>query len=196
MTAPEGQDAAGQVVRRALASPARLGAVRLVAVDGPAGSGKTTLATAVAAGLRSAGHDAALVRLDDLYDGWGDLDGTWWARLGTQVLEPLRAGRPGRYRRYDWRTGRFADLVDVPVPEVLVVEGCGAAQRAVDPVVTLRVWVEADDRTRLARGLARDGEQERAHWLAWMAAERVHFEREGTRARADVRVDAFGMMTP
>lgn len=184
------------LVDRVLASPALLGPVRLVAVDGPAGSGKTTTAALLASAVAETGHVARVVHLDDLYEGWQGLDGSLWPRLRAQVLEPLRRGRPGRFQRYDWATGRLAGWVDVPVPDVLVLEGCGAARRDVDPVVTLRVWVEADDDLRLARGLARDGEGERDHWLAWMALERAHFVREGTRGRADVRLDAFGMMTP
>ena len=102
------------------------------------------------------------------------------------------AGVPGRYQRYDWSTGAFADWVDVPVPDLLVVEGCGSARRAVDPVAVLRVWVEAPDDLRLERGLARDGADAREHWLTWMADEAAHFARERTRERADVRLDAFG----
>jgi uridine kinase len=164
----------------------RLGLVRLVAVDGPAGSGKTTLAGLLAEGARAAGLDAATVHLDDLYEGWTGLDGVW-ERLDRWVLRPLAQGRPGRYRRYDWSSGAWAEWHDVPLPEVLVVEGCGAAQRAVDDHAVLRVWLEAGADARLARGLARDGEGHREDWLSWMVAEEAHFAREHTRDRADVR---------
>lgn len=180
---------------RVLAGPRRLGPVRLVCVDGPAGSGKTTTAGRLAAALRERGCVAAVLHLDDLYAGWRGLEGSLWPRLRAQVLEPLRRGRPGRYQRFDWPSDAFAEWVDVPVPDVLVLEGCGSARRAADPVATLRVWVEAPDGLRLDRGLARDGEAARDHWLTWMADEREHFAREGTRGRADVRLDAFGMMT-
>ena len=164
-------------------STPRLGRTRLVVVDGPAGSGKTTLAGRLAAAL-----DAPVVHADDLLAGWADLEG-WWHRLDTQVLAPLAAGRPGRYRRYDWHAGAFAEEHEVPVTDHLVVEGCGAARRAADPVAVLRIWVEVPDDVRLARGLARDGEVMRAEWLAWMAAEAAHYAAERTRERADVVVD-------
>lgn len=172
----------------------RLGPVRLVAVDGPAGSGKTTLAAALAAGCAAAGASAQVVHLDDLYAGWSGLDGDLWPRLAAQVLEPLRRGLPGRFQRYDWVAGRFGEWVDVPVADVLVVEGCGSGRRAGARDTGLLVWVEADDRTRLARGLERDGADARAHWERWMADEAAHYAREGTRGRADVRVDAWGRM--
>lgn len=178
-----------------LAAAARLGRVRLLCIDGPAGSGKTTTASAVVDLLRARGVVSALVHLDDLYEGWGGLEGSLWPRVSAQVLEPLRRGVAGRYQRYDWQDGAFADWVDVPVPQVLVVEGCGAARRESDGSASLRVWVEAPDDLRLARGLARDGEAARTHWAAWMADERAHFARERTRERADVRLDATGRVT-
>ncbi|QCB95321.1 uridine kinase [Cellulomonas shaoxiangyii] len=181
---------------RVLAGPRRLGPVRLVCVDGPAGSGKTTAAGRLAGCLHDRGVRAAVLHLDDLYAGWRGLEGSLWARLSVQVLEQLRRGRPGRYERFDWASDRFDGWVDVPVPDVLVLEGCGSAPRAADPHATLRVWVEAPRDLRLRRGLERDGEAARAHWLAWMADEQEHFAREGTRGRADVHLDAFGMMTP
>ncbi|WP_156043839.1 uridine kinase [Cellulomonas sp. URHE0023] len=180
------------IASRALAASPRLGPVRLVVIDGPAGSGKTTTADVVARDAAALGATAEVVHLDDLYAGWSGLEGSLWPRLSAQVLEPLRRGRPGRYQRYDWPTGAFAEWVDVQVPEVLVLEGCGSARRAADAIAVLRVWVEAPADLRLERGLARDGADAREHWLTWMTDEAAHFARERTRERADVRLDAFG----
>jgi uridine kinase len=170
---------------RVLAAPARLGAVRLVCVDGPAGSGKTTFAGRLADAL---GGGAGLVHLEDLYAGW-TLSGAV-ARLSAGVLRPLAEGRPGTHHRYDWAAGRFDDEpVAVPLPRVLVVEGCGSSPRALDPWTSLRIWVEAPAPLRLARGLARDGADLAAHWRRWQQSEAAHFAAEDTRARADLRVD-------
>ena len=183
------------IAGRALDTAPRLGPVRLVAIDGPAGSGKTTLAAALAGALVGRGVDATVLHLDDLYDGWTGLEGSLWPRLSAQVLEPMRRGRPGRYQRYDWGAGAFDGWVDVPLPRVLVLEGCGSARRTADAFVVLRVWVQAPQDVRLARGLARDGEAARPHWLRWMADEAAHFARERTAERADVRLDGFGRMS-
>jgi hypothetical protein len=184
-------DVAALAARVRAARPG-LGPVRLVCIDGPAGSGKTTLAAALAerlgTGAEGLGAGAAVVHLDDLYQGWAGLSGVW-ARAEAQVLGPLEAGRPGRWQRYDWGTDRFAEWPDLPVPRYLVLEGCGSAPRAVDGRAALVVFVEAPDDVRLARGLARDGERLRTHWLAWMDEEAAEFARERTRERADVVVD-------
>ncbi|MDM7856257.1 uridine kinase family protein [Cellulomonas alba] len=170
--------------------------MRLVCVDGPAGSGKTTTAEAVRAASVSAGVRATVLHLDDLYEGWSGLEGSLWPRLRAQVLEPLRRGRTARYQRYDWPSERFDDWVDVPVPELLVLEGCGSARRAAGGLASALVWVEAPPDLRLTRGLERDGTAARDHWLRWMHDEAEHFTRERTRERADIRLDAFGRLTP
>ncbi|MGV8976405.1 MAG: uridine kinase family protein [Cellulomonas sp.] len=188
-------DTAAWIASHVLDRAPRLGQVRLVCVDGPAGSGKTSFAARLTDRLDSTPVRVAALHLDDLYDGWSGLEGTLWPRLAAQVLEPLRSGRPGRFQRYDWVRGAFADWVDVEVPEVLVLEGCGAAQRAAARDAVLMVWVDAPAELRLARGLERDGEAMRAEWLAWSMAEAAHFDRERTRDRADVRLDAYGKMT-
>ena len=180
-----------QLCATVLAVPPALGPVRLVCVDGPAGSGKTTIAAALARTLAAAGADVAVVHVDDLLEGWTGLPRVW-ARIEQQLLAPLAAGRPASYQRYDWVAERFDEHVDVPVPDVLVLEGCGSAPRAVDGRAVLKVFVEAPVALRLTRGLARDGEAMRDAWLTWLDVEEAEFEREATRARADVVVDGSG----
>jgi hypothetical protein len=72
---------------------------------------------------------------------------------------------------------------------VLVVEGCGSGARVLADRCSLLVWVEAPQPLRIARGLARDGARLEPEWLRWQQTEAVEFAREGTRDRADVRVD-------
>jgi hypothetical protein len=165
------------------AAAPRLGSTRLVAVDGPAGSGKTTFAGDLAAALGG----APVVHLDDLYDGW-TLDGVV-DRLRTQVLDPVAAGRAARFAAYDWAAGAFAVPTTVPAADVLVVEGCGSGARALADVLGLLVWVEAPPATCAQRWAARGGAAMTAFQSAWAAAEAAVFTREGTRARADLRVD-------
>lgn len=170
---------------RVRAGEPRLGGTRLVCIDGPAGSGKTTLAGRLATVL---GTGAGLVHMDDLYEGWTMTGAV--ARLTSGVLERLAAGRPGAYRRYDWDAGAFLpDVVPVPVADVLIVEGCGSSPRQFDPWTTLRIWVEAPQELRLARGIERDGAELTDEWLRWQQLEADVFETEDTRARAHLHID-------
>lgn len=181
---PQPADVAA-LAARVSATPPRLGTTRLVTVDGPAGSGKTTLAGLLGVALGG----SPVVHMDDLYEGWSGLGPGIWDRLNGQVLAPLAAGRPARYQVYDWDAGRFDRWADLPVPRALVVEGVGAAARPVDAYASLRVWVEAPRDLRIARGVARDGEALRAQWLRWAEVEQAHFTADRTRDRADVLVD-------
>ncbi|WP_062465429.1 uridine kinase family protein [Demequina soli] len=163
-------------------APARLGRTRLVLVDGPAGSGKTTLGDRLGAAL-----GAQVLHGDDMYEGWGGL--ATLDEVLAQVLDPLAEGEPGGFRRWDWHASARAERIEVPVNDALVIEGVGVASRAARARASSVLYVEAPWAVRLARGLARDGEGMRAEWERWQAGELVHLEREGTRAAADVFVD-------
>ena len=155
--------------------PPTLGAGRLVCVDGPAGSGKTTLAAAL---------DAPVVHMDDLIEGWTGLR-TADAQLDG-LLRPHASGQPGTYRRYDWVAGEYAETVVVPPAPLLVLEGVGAGSLAIADLVTVLVWVEADHDVRMARGIERDGDAFAPYWETWAAEEAEEFARHRTRERADL----------
>ena len=189
--AATGADAVHDIAARVRAAAPLLGRTRLVCIDGPAGSGKTTLAGRLAVAL---GPGTAVLHMDDLYAGW-TLTGAF-GRLAAGVLRPLAEGTPGAHHRYDWHAARFSEAATpVPVPDVLVVEGCGSCPRAADPWAVLRVWVEAPAEVRLARGLARDGAALEPQWRRWLLTEQAEFAAEGTRERADVVVDGSGAGT-
>ncbi|MFG1628624.1 uridine kinase [Kribbella sp. NPDC049227] len=171
------------------AAPPRLGRTRLIGVDGPAGSGKTSLAAKIQARAEARGLRTGIIHMDDLYDGWtGAVRG--FGLLRDHVLQRIADGREGRYRRYDWHLGAYAELHVVPVTvELLVVEGVTSCDRDADRWQSLRLWVETSNEVRLDRGIARDGEALRDHWLEWMRWERDHFAEQETRSRAHVIVD-------
>ena len=171
------------VLALALSRPPTLGEGRLVCLDGPAGSGKTTWA----AGIADLAPSVRVVHMDDLYPGWSGLPEVE-AQLSGLLL-PLAQSEPGCYRRYEWAVGHFAEEVAVdPVP-LLVLEGVGSGAARFASLVTVLVWVEAPYDLRLERGLARDGDAFAPHWEQWAKDEAALFEREQTRRRADVVVD-------
>jgi chloramphenicol 3-O-phosphotransferase len=184
-----GDHAAGHVAERVAeivalvdAREARCGTTHLVAIDGPSGAGKTTLAAQVAAALA-----APTVHMDDLYPGWDGLHAAT-ARLWSWVAEPLQSGHPARYRRWDWTAGEYAEWVQLPPSEVIVLEGCGSGALPGGSVLSALVWVEADEAVRKARGLARDPGYA-PFWDRWATQERALYAADRTRERADLVVD-------
>ncbi len=189
MTLPSVEATARGLVAELAARPATLGRTRLVCVDGPAGAGKTTLGAA----LRRAGRDIGrveLLHMDNVYDGWAGL-AAGMATVADDVVAPLRDGRTGRYRRYDWHRGAFAEERLVAPVDLLVVEGVGAGNAAYADAITCLVWVETPTDVRTARGLARDGVDVREHWAAWQAQEAAMLAEHRVRERADVVVDGL-----
>lgn len=175
--------AAAQVVEELVGRGPTLGRGRLLCVDGPAGSGKTTLAAAVAERVEG----AVVVHMDDLFQGWGGLP--WADQQHQRLLRPLAEGRAGHWTRWDWHADRWAETHRVePVP-LLVLEGVGAGASSHADLQTLLVWVEAPRELRRERGLARDGDAFAPHWERWAADEERLFAHELTRERADLLVD-------
>ncbi|MBF9131546.1 hypothetical protein I0C86_21645 [Plantactinospora sp. S1510] len=182
---PEVVESYADLAARILGRAARLGRTRLVAVDGPSGAGKSSFAGRLAAELPG----APVVNTDDLLDGWAD-QFSFWPRLDEWVLAPLRASRPGRYRRYDWGTGCFAgDWVPVPPAPVVILEGVSSARAAIAAELTFAVFVTAPARLRRDRTLARDGAALLPQLTLWRRAERMHFATDRTAERADLVVN-------
>lgn len=181
---------AAQVCQHCFGQPPTLGTGRLVCIDGPAGSGKTTLAAAVVAAARRRLPTVTLLHMDDLYEGWDGLD-TVPDLVREAIVEPLLSGRSGRYRRWDWLAGGRAEEHFVDPVSLLVIEGVGSGSLASAEAITTLVWMDAPADLRLTRGIERDGEALRPHWERWMDSEARHFERDGTRARADLVVDSW-----
>jgi uridine kinase len=168
------------LVAEILARPA---AVRLVAVDGPGGAGKSTFARRLA---RHAG-DVPVVPTDD-FASW-DVPLEWWPRMLAQVIEPMIAGETGNYQRFDWLDGRLAEWITVPRAPIVVIEGVSSGRREWSELLAYTVFVTTPEATRLRRGLDRDGDEKIEQWRAWMAEEESHYAADGVVDRADLVVD-------
>lgn len=162
------QDVAG-TARRLLSLPPSCGPVRLVAVDGHAGSGKSTFAGRLADALGS----AAVVHLDDLASHQALF--AWTDRLGAQVVRPLSRGATARFEVYDWERRAFTGTARVEPAEVVIVEGVGAGRSALRPLLACLLWMDVPEEEAWARGRRRDGAALADFWEGWIRAERRHF---------------------
>jgi uridine kinase len=170
---------------------------RFVAVDGCGGSGKSTLARELAQGWRQ----AVVVEMDDFYGlnaervevptvHGGNYDRQ---RLVKEVLEPLKAGRAGRYQRYDWDEDRLAEWHRVPADAIVLVEGAYSTSELLRGYFDFKIWVETPYDVRLKRGIDRDGEALRSEWVDhWMPAEDRYIEAYRPDEQADLVLDGSG----
>ena len=173
---------ADEVLALARSRRPTLGTGRLICVDGPAGSGKTTLAEEVASL-----SGAPVIHMDDLFEGWDGLPGVT-DQLDT-LLPPLATGWPGSYRRWDWPGHAWAETVVVPAAPILVLEGVGSGARKHADLITMLAWVEVPYDLRMSRGLERGGVGVAENWRQWAVDEQEVFARERTRERADLVLD-------
>ncbi|MFJ8311983.1 MULTISPECIES: uridine kinase [unclassified Streptomyces] len=158
------------------------GPVRLVGVDGHAGSGKSTFAARLAEAL----DGAPVLHLDDLatheeFFGWTD-------RFRRQVLVPFERGEAARYDPYDWNLRRFGAARTLEPAPVVLIEGVGAGRRALRPSLALLLWMELDAEASWVRGRQRDGIGLSAFWDDWTQAEMRHFTEDPSRPFADALV--------
>ncbi|GAA4842962.1 AAA family ATPase [Actinomycetospora corticicola] len=157
-------------------------------IDGFSGAGKTTLARE----LRRAADDVTVQSIEAFYLGWDGL-AAGPVRAAEQLLEPLRRGAVPEVAPWDWRRGEVAPSRRRVASGLLVLEGVGAAARALRDAASLSVWVDAPAAERAARL------REREDWATY-APHRAAFERqeqalaasEGTRAAVDVVVTREG----
>ncbi|MFG3104189.1 uridine kinase [Streptomyces sp. NPDC048182] len=166
--------------------PPSCGPVRLVGVDGHAGSGKSTFAGRLAGALGG----APVLHLDDLAS--HDALFGWTGRLHAQVVEPLGRGGTAHYAPYDWRTRRFGLPRPLAPAPVVLVEGVGAGRRALRPYLARLLWMDLPAEEAWARGRARDGAGQRDFWNGWIPAERRHFADDPSRPSAHLLVRQSG----
>ena len=175
-----------------LASESQFSQVKVIAIDGPAGAGKSTLAKRIKEKLSDLVEieDIALVNMDDLYDGWENaLTNQLTKTLVSQILTPVSMGKKYGYRKYDWLSGRFGDFVEYDVPRFLILEGVGSGQKAARKYIDHLIWIDIDFETGLQRVLQRDGDYLETQMRIWQMRESSHFSVENTRDCATIRIN-------
>ncbi|MDH6571790.1 uridine kinase [Streptomyces sp. SAI-117] len=162
--------------------PPSCGPVRLIGVDGHAGSGKSTFCGRLADALGGAPvlHLDDIASHDELFD--------WTGRLLSEVITPLGRGETAHYAVYDWHARRFGPPRALPPAPVVLLEGVGAGRRALRPHLARLLWMELPREESWARGRSRDGRELREFWDGWVVAEERHFAEDPSRPFADLLV--------
>jgi uridine kinase len=158
----------------------------LVAFDGRSGTGKSTLASRVAARI-----GGTVVESDDFYS--GGADAVWeqrsveekvrdcidWRRLKTEALDPLLAGRSATWHPFNFETGigLAAHTVSREPADVIILDGVYSARPELREIVDLTVLVDVpDDLARRHRLVEREGQTFMDSWHAlWDGAENYYF---------------------
>jgi phosphoribulokinase len=161
----------------------------VVGVDGQSGSGKSTLAQELA---QSLSLSVAIVRGDDFYsdtpastkalltpkEGYEKYFD--WRRLRSDVIESIRDGASTlRYQRYDWNTAAMGGWTELPMPEVVIIEGVYTLRPELRGAIDITVFVRTSESTRLQRQKSRS--ENSVFWInQWIAAEDFYVSSEAT----------------
>lgn len=172
------------VIENLLAEPARCGSTHVIAIDGRAGAGKTTLANELALAL-SLRREVSVIHLDEIYAGWDlALTQTLTDSL-SHIVQSLAAERTASVPIYNWHLGEFDSRREISPCDLIILEGVGSAQRVVRDMATTTIWIDIEPNAGLERVLDRDGLAIEEEMKRWQIREEAHFLTEQTRENAD-----------
>ena len=161
--------------------------VTLLAIDGPAGAGKTTLAAKLHAEYLV---DATVrtIHMDELYNGWEDALGQSLTDTLHAITSAHLAGLTYSIKIFDWYLMKFAREEVIKPTDFLILEGVGAAQKVVRDVGAITYWLDIDNETGLQRVLARDGVQIEKEMRQWQIQQAIHFAKDQTRENCEFKL--------
>ena len=167
---------------------AKCGECIVITIDGPAGSGKTTLAK----DLESEFQSIHTIHMDDLYEGWSSTLTPQLTLKLLRILDGVKKQDEVIYAPFDWGSGKLEIEIRILAPKYLIIEGVGSGQSAIRNLVSLALWIEVPDQMGLARVIDRDGPSVAEYMPAFLVAQNIHFEKEGTKKSADYRLSGLG----
>jgi len=156
----------------------------IIAIDGPAGAGKTTLANNLALALASS-FRVNVIHMDDLYHGWDRALSEDLTSTLSAICKNHLASKPLTYSRYNWAAGEFDESSATPPADLLILEGVGSGQSTIRENLTALLWIDIDYNQGLARVLERDGQSLEIQMQKWLVQQEQHFRVEGTQNAAD-----------
>ena len=159
----------------------------LLAIDGPAGAGKTTLAAKLEAEY-SAHSTVRTIHMDDLYNGWDDALGQSLTDTLHTITSAYLSGVTCTIKIFNWHLMKF-DREEIIVPtDCLILEGVGAAQAVVRNAGATTYWLDIDAETGLKRVLTRDGAHIEKQMRQWQIQQSIHFDVDQTRENCEFKL--------
>lgn len=163
----------------------------LLGIDGPCAAGKTTLAGALAE--KFGGN---VFHMDDFFlppekktparlsTPGGNVH---YERVLREILQPIRAGKPAVYRKYDCRAGRLLPAVCAPPARLSIIEGSYSLHPALRAFYTLKVFLPLSAKEQLLRLSRRESEEKVKRFQEeWIPLENLYFEKCAVAACADL----------
>lgn len=159
----------------------------LLAIDGPAGAGKTTFAAKLEAEL-SVNGSVRVIHMDDLYNGWDNALSNPLAEILDRISTAHIASRDFVIKIYNWHIMAFDREEKIAPTDYLIIEGVGAAQQIVRETGATTYWLDIEPEIGLQRVLDRDGAHIEAQMRQWQVDQDKHFARDETRENCEFKL--------
>ena len=156
----------------------------LIAIDGPAGAGKTTLAHEIFLAL-SKSMSIQVIHMDDLYAGWDNALSEDLTKILRYLVDQHLGKSPAKIQRYNWGASSFGDSEVLPVADLLILEGVGSGDKEIQDNFAALIWMDIDPADGLKRVINRDGEQVAEQMKKWLTTQEKYFLQHSTREKAD-----------
>ena len=175
-----------------LISERKLSAPAVIAIDGPCGGGKTTLAAEIEKEL---GFN--ILHMDDFYLPFQERDKNWmniiaghmdFNRLIENVLEPYKSGKKTNYVSYDCHSDKYLQEIPIDISKILVIEGSYTSHPILDKYVALKVFVDIDKDEQVKRLTKRNPDVVDKFLAMWVPFENNYFESLKIKEKSDVVV--------
>jgi uridine kinase len=156
----------------------------LIAIDGRAGAGKTTLAAHFFKEL-SAEKTVEVIHMDDLYNGWENALDEGLTQTLESIVNAHKNGVSIEIDIFNWQSMSFDSKRVIHPVDILILEGVGAGQKVVRDAGATLYWLDIDAEVGIQRVLNRDGNQIASQMKQWQIAQEIHFLRDKTRENAE-----------
>ncbi len=166
----------------------------VLALDGRCGSGKTTLAAALAGQFPA----STVLHTDDFYLPPAQRSPDWahtpcanmdLTRLRDEALRPAYEGQPVPYRAYSCREGRCLPVQQLSAQPLVILEGSYSHHPLLAGYETLRVFVTCSKPEQIRRLQAREGERYANFAARWIPLEEAYFAQYNVEVKADFAID-------
>jgi len=174
------------LVQNVNSSSKKCGQTKIVVIDGPAGSGKTTLAKSLSGLL----ENCPIIHMDEIYEGWENaLSPKTSQDLVEWIINPLLEDKSIEYLKYDWHLEQRIEKVVINNSKVMIIEGVGASVSEISKHACLKLWIEVNEETGINRVLTRDGLQIQEQMKKWQTQESKFFIENNSKENSDIWID-------
>lgn len=168
----------------------------VISIDGPCGSGKTTIAEMI-------GEEKTfnIVHMDDFYLPFADRDKNWmneiaghmdFSRLVDKVLKPYKEGRKIEYISYDCHSDKYLQEIEINLAKPLILEGSYSSHPFIDQYVDYKVFIEIDSETQKERLTKRNPKLVDKFISMWIPFENNYFNTLEIQKHCDLVFNVYG----